>query len=76
MQQPNIPESRVHKPVVIEVGGEPQGVVVPQDDGFRFLAVKFPVFGIDGQTFASIEEARLAAANVVGTHQAGYDAAE
>jgi hypothetical protein len=76
MQQHTFPQSRVQKPVVIEVGGEPQGVVVPHDDGYRFLAVKFPVFGIDGQTFASVEDARLAAANVIGTFEADREIIE
>jgi hypothetical protein len=49
------------KPIVIEVSGEPLGVVVPENDGYKFLAVKFPVFGIDGQTFETVEAAQLAA---------------
>ena len=49
------------KPIVIEVRGEPLGVVVRTGAQFRFLAVKLPVFGIDGQVFSSIEEARAAA---------------
>jgi hypothetical protein len=49
------------KPIVIEVSGEPLGVVIPAGDGYRFLAVKLPVFAIDGKVFASIEAARLAA---------------
>lgn len=73
MQQPFIPSSQRSKPVVIEVGGEPVGVVVPQEEAYRFLAVKFPVFGIDGQTFASVEEARLAARSVVGAFEAEQD---
>lgn len=49
------------RPIVIEVEGEPLGVVVPAAEGFRFLAVKLPVFGIDGQTFETIEAATAAA---------------
>jgi hypothetical protein len=49
------------RPIVIEVEGEPLGVVVPSGEGFRFLAVKLPVFGIDGQTFETIEAATAAA---------------
>jgi hypothetical protein len=49
------------RPIVIEVEGEPLGVVVPADEGFRFLAVKLPVFAIDGQTFETIEAATIAA---------------
>ena len=54
------------RPIVIEVEGEPLGVVIRQSDGFRFLAVKLPVFSIDGQTFASIEAATAAATVAAG----------
>jgi hypothetical protein len=49
------------KPVAIEVDGEPLGVVVPDPGGYRFLAVRFAAFGIDGHVFESIELARHAA---------------
>lgn len=49
------------RPIVIEVEGEPLGVVVPSGESFRFLAVKLPVFAIDGEMFDSIEAARQAA---------------
>ncbi len=49
------------RPIQIEVDGEPLGVLVPQGDAYRFLAVRFPVFAIDGQTFASVEDAVIAA---------------
>lgn len=66
------------KPIVIEVSGEPLGVVVPAGDAYRFLAVKFPVFSIDGQTFSSVADAKLAAANAVrdpAGRAEGHDAA-
>lgn len=50
-----------NKPVTIEVRGEPLGVVVPEARGYRFLAVRFNAFAIDGQVFPSIEAARKAA---------------
>ena len=49
------------RPTVIEVHGEPLGVVVPTGERFRFVAVKLPVFGIDGMLFDSVEDARRAA---------------
>jgi hypothetical protein len=49
------------RPTVIEVRGEPLGVVVPSGERFRFVAVKLPVFGIDGMIFDTVEEARKAA---------------
>jgi hypothetical protein len=53
------------KPIVIEVGGEPQGIVVPHGDLFRFVAVRLPVFSIDGVSFESIEAARIAASTAL-----------
>jgi len=61
MQHSFVDKPRGNKPVTIEVDGEPLGVVVPAPEGFRFLAVRFHAFGIDGLTFASIEEAQAAA---------------
>lgn len=49
------------RPIQIEVDGEPLGVLVPEGDAYRFLAVRFPVFAIDGRTFTSIDEAIVAA---------------
>jgi hypothetical protein len=46
------------KPIAIEVDGEPLGVVVPSDEGFRFLAVRYAAFSQDGRIFESVEEAR------------------
>ena len=46
------------RPIAIEIDGEPLGVVVPSDDGFRFLAVRFSAFALDGKTFESVEQAR------------------
>jgi hypothetical protein len=60
MQQPYF-KVQAQKPIVIEVSGEPLGVVVPDADGYKFLAVKFPVFGIDGHRFETVEAAQLAA---------------
>jgi len=57
------------RPVTIEVDGEPQGVVIPGPEGFRFLAVRFHAFGIDGQTFASVAAAQLAASRAVHEHR-------
>ena len=65
MQENNLDRARAHKPVVIEVGGEPLGVVVPHAKGYRFLAVKLPAFAIDGQQFDSIEKAHIAVSQAV-----------
>ena len=55
------------RPVAIEVDGEPLGIVVPADAGFRFLAVRLSAFPIDGQTFESVEAARRALGEAVRT---------
>ena len=61
MQHSFVEKPNSNKPIAIEVDGEPLGVVIPDADGFKFLAVRFHAFGIDGLTFASVEEARAAA---------------
>jgi hypothetical protein len=68
MQENNISRAKAQKPIVIEVAGEPLGVVVPQADGYRFLAVKLPAFAIDGQHFPSVELAHLAVSQAVRNH--------
>jgi hypothetical protein len=58
MQYQTITRPPASKPIAIEVDGEPLGVVVPQDEGYRFLAVRFSAFPLDGRVFDSVEEAR------------------
>lgn len=65
MQENNLNKGPRLKPIVIEVSGEPQGVVVPDAEGYRFLAVKLPAFSIDGQKFASVEGAHLAVRDAI-----------
>lgn len=52
----------LQRPIAIEVAGEPQGVVIPSAEGFRFMAVRLPVFPLDGVIFESVEAAQAAAA--------------
>lgn len=59
MQHQTFSRPPAAKPVTIEIDGEPLGVVVPSGEGYRFLAVRFSAFALDGRTFGSIEEARL-----------------
>jgi hypothetical protein len=49
-----------NRPVTIEVDGEPLGVAVPEEAGFRFLAVRLSAFKVDGAYFDSVEAAREA----------------
>lgn len=65
MQESSVDRAKAHKPIVIEVAGEPLGVVVPHAEGYRFLAVKLPAFAIDGQKFATVERAHFAVAEAV-----------
>jgi hypothetical protein len=64
--QHSVERPSAQRPILIEVKGEPLGVVVPAGGRFRFVAVKLPVFAIDGREFASIEEAQAAARAAVG----------
>jgi hypothetical protein len=45
---------------VIEIGGEAVGVVVPDEDRLKFMAVKYSVWDLDSQRFSSADEVRLA----------------
>lgn len=57
------------RPIAIEVDGEPVGVVVPAEEGYRFLAVRLSAFGSDGRVFDSLESARNEIARqVAGEH--------
>jgi hypothetical protein len=45
---------------VVEYAGVPVGIVVAIEDSLKFVAVKFNVFGLDGQRFHSLGEVRSA----------------
>lgn len=45
---------------VIEIGGEAVGVVVPDEDRLKFVAVKYSVWDLDSQRFSSADEVRTA----------------
>lgn len=61
MQHSNVTNPNGTRPISIDVEGEPQGVVIPEAGGFRFLAVRLGAFAIDGRVFASVAAARDAA---------------
>ncbi|OLP53204.1 hypothetical protein BJF92_00045 [Rhizobium rhizosphaerae] len=50
---------------VIEFNGEAVGVVVPDANALRFVAVKFHVWDLDAHHFASAEDAREAVRRLV-----------
>jgi hypothetical protein len=58
--QPQSISRPLARPVPVEFEGEPLGVAVPAEGGYRFLAVRFSAFPIDGQTFESLDAARAA----------------
>jgi hypothetical protein len=58
MQYQTISRPPTAKPIAIEIDGEPLGVVVPSGEGYRFLAVRFAAFPLDGRIFESVEDAR------------------
>lgn len=65
MQHQAISRPPSPKPIAIEIDGEPLGVVVPHTEGYRFLAVRFSAFSLDGQTFATVEAAERAIGAVI-----------
>jgi hypothetical protein len=60
MQHAHFEKPHSAKPIAVDIDGEPKGVLVASDKGFRFLAVKLDAFGVDGQIFASVEAAEAA----------------
>jgi hypothetical protein len=65
MQHQTISRPPSPKPIAIEVDGEPLGVVVPADEGYRFLAVRLNAFAVDGRIFTTVEAARDAVSALV-----------
>ncbi len=67
---------------VIEYAGEAVGVVVPEADYLKFVAVKYHVWDLDSRRFRSADEARAAVWQLVSRGKAaaggrnGLDAAE
>ena len=61
MRHSHVEKPNGNRPITIEVEGEPIGVVIPGEEGFRFLAVRFHAFPLDGRIFDSVDAARAAA---------------
>jgi hypothetical protein len=70
MQENSLNRAERLRPIVIEVAGEPQGVVVPDAGGYKFVAVKLPAFALDGQLFADIDAAHIAVSEAVRSSDA------
>jgi hypothetical protein len=45
---------------VIEHAGIPVGIVIPDGDALKFIAVKFPVIDLDGVRYRDADEAKAA----------------
>ena len=60
MQHAHFEKPHSAKPIAVDIDGEPKGVLVASDKGFRFLPVRLDAFGVDGQVFASVEAAEAA----------------
>jgi hypothetical protein len=52
------------EPFIVEIWGEPAGIVLPEGDAFRFHATSSPFFPLDGEVFRKPGHARLAAAQL------------
>lgn len=50
---------------VIEFAGESVGIVVPDNDRLKFIAVKYHVHDLDGANFDTPEDVQLAIRNLV-----------
>ncbi|OCJ06816.1 hypothetical protein A6U86_06850 [Rhizobium sp. AC27/96] len=55
---------------VIEYAGVPVGIVVPDRDSLKFIAVKFHVHELDGQHFASSSDVLRAIHKLMSTSRA------
>lgn len=45
---------------VIEHGGLPVGIAIPDEGKLRFIAVKYPVIDLDNKRFKSVKEIKAA----------------
>jgi hypothetical protein len=52
------------EPFIVEIWGEPVGIVLQEGDAFRFHATSSPFFPLDGATFSKPGHARVAAARL------------
>jgi hypothetical protein len=52
------------EPFIVEIWGEPAGIVLREGNAFRFRAIARPFFELDGTQFTTPGHARLAAARL------------
>jgi hypothetical protein len=58
------------KKQVIEYAGVPVGIVVPEDDRLKFIAVKFHVHDLDERRFSSTDEVQIAIRDLLSRSKA------
>jgi hypothetical protein len=58
------------KKQVIEYAGVPVGIVVPDEDQLKFIAVKFHVHDLDEQRFRNTDEVKLAIRDLLARQNA------
>jgi hypothetical protein len=58
------------KKQVIDYAGVPVGIVVPEDDRLKFIAVKYHVHDLDEQRFGSTDEVKLAIRDLLSRSKA------
>ncbi len=52
------------EPFIVEIWGEPAGIVLKEGNAFRFHAIARPFFALEGTQFTTPGHARLAAARL------------
>lgn len=65
MQHAHFEKPHSAKPIAVDIDGEPKGVLVAHEDGYRFLAVKLDAFEVDGKVFETVEAAESALRDVL-----------
>jgi hypothetical protein len=61
------------KSEVIQVAGQAVAVAAPERGAYRFVAVKFEVWDLDGQVFETVRDAQRAAASLLSGARAFGD---
>lgn len=62
--------SKVPTAVLVEAGGHDAGIAVPDRHGVRFYSGHFLFHKLDGQLFASLAQARIAALEIAASARA------
>jgi hypothetical protein len=53
---------------VIEYGGQPVGIAVPENGNLKFIAVKYHVMELDNQVFPSVTDVKRAIHTLAAVH--------